>query len=161
MPSVNDMYPDEWLKARHLVDGDETYTIVKDGETTFKDQKTGKDVHQIVLYFEETDLKLGLNKGNAATLAEVLDSGQSEDWIGKKVVVGCATSNSGIDYVQVRKHPTKASNRARAGAARRPLGTPEKAVAAAPARVRNEPVTQAEIDAAVADTGDDDADIPF
>jgi hypothetical protein len=148
MPSVNDLYPDEWLKAHHLQDGDQTLTIKADGSTTFTDKKTGKDRPQIVLYFRETELKLGLNGGNARALADVFEDDNSTAWIGKRIVVGCAKANTGVEYVQVREGPTKAANRAK------PVGRfPNQVGKPAPA------VTQAEADGD--DIGDIDADIPF
>lgn len=146
MPRVDDMYPDEWLKAHHLMDGDQTLTIKGDGETTFKDQKTGREKAQIVLYFHETELKLGLNGGNAKSLALVFEDYDSSAWIGKKIVVGCAKANTGVEYVQVREGPTKAANRAK------PMRQPI-ARGAEPNRVKVAPVTQEEVD--------DGEDLPF
>jgi hypothetical protein len=146
------MYPSEWLKFDWLIDGDQTLTITKIDQTVFKDMKTGEEKPQIVLFFTETKLKLGLGAGNARTLAKVFGD-DSDDWIGKKIMVGCATANNGTDYVQVREKPTIAANRAKKAPAfpgasdRNPgaLGTRSSKPA--------EPVTQEE-----ADEGDE---IPF
>jgi hypothetical protein len=135
---ISEMYPSEWLKFSSLIEGDRTLTIAAISETVFKDQKTGKDKPQTVLHFEETEQKFGLGIGNANTLALTFGD-EPDDWIGSRIVVGCATTNNGTDYVQVRQKPTQAANR-------KPVARP-----AAPSRQTAPPVTQAEVD----------EDIPF
>jgi hypothetical protein len=142
MPRVSEMYPSEWLKFAALTEGDQTLTIEKVSETVFEDQKTGKRKPQIVLHFREIDQKLSLGVGNANTLAQTFGD-DTDDWVGKRIVVGCATANNGTDYVQVREKPTQAANR-------KPVARP---AAPHPSRQTAPPVTQAEVD--------EDISIPF
>ncbi len=152
MPRVSELYPSEWLKFNALVDGDQTITIVSTDQTVFTDQKTGKPKPQIVLHFEETELKLGLGVGNANTLAKLWGD-DSDDWIGKRIVVGCATANNGTDYVQVREKPTAAANRAKRAPAAPAVPGALGRLTGKPA----EPVTRAEAD----EIALDGEDIPF
>lgn len=150
MPSVDDLYPEVWIKHDAVAEGDWTLTIKSDDITKFTNSKTGKDEQQIVLYFEETDLKLGVGKGNALALKKVFNSPNSEDWIGRKIVIGWAKTSAGIEYVQVREKPTEAANRKPRGPAA-PTRDGTRSTARQP-----QPMTQAEVD------GDDEgSDIPF
>ena len=60
-------------------------TIESVGTQTNKDKTTGEDYTQIVLNFVQSDKKLGLNFTNANTIAELLKSDDTDDWIGKTI----------------------------------------------------------------------------
>jgi hypothetical protein len=60
-------------------------TIESVGTQTNKDKTTGEDYTQIVLEFVQSDKKLGLNFTNANTIAELLKSDDTDDWIGKTI----------------------------------------------------------------------------
>jgi hypothetical protein len=60
-------------------------TIESVGTQTNKDKTTGEDYTQIVLNFVQSDKKLGLNFTNANTIAELLKSDDTDDWVGKTI----------------------------------------------------------------------------
>jgi hypothetical protein len=150
MPNVDDLYPSVWLRHGDLVEGDWTLTIKAIETAKLTNRRTNAEETQIVLLFEETELKLGLGKGNAIALRNIFGSAETEDWLYKKIVIGWAKTNAGVEYVQVREKPTEAANRKqkpKAAAPQPPRPTAPPAKKTAPA------MTQEEVDAA--------DDIPF
>ena len=119
MPRVGDTYPDKWMKAHHLEEMDPdsehyVFTIQETGETVFNDGKK-----QILLKFAETHLELGLNRGNAALCQELFLSDDSDDWVGKKLVLHIETvSNSMVPggkspAIRVSAKTTRLANKAK------------------------------------------------
>ena len=87
MPIGSDIYRDTFMKAHHLerMDPDAehyVFTIQSSRETVFPDGKK-----QIVLKFKETDLELGLNRGNYEMCEELFNSEDSDDWNGRKLAL--------------------------------------------------------------------------
>lgn len=83
---LDDVYEGKWLKAEHLDEQPRLVTIAKVGDTEFQ-QKDGTKKRQIVLTFAEYDKPFGLNWTNAKKCAEICDSRDTDDWLGKKVVI--------------------------------------------------------------------------
>lgn len=164
MPSGRDVYTSKWLKADDLGDDEATFTIVGSGVNTFKEQN-GTEKQQLTLSFKETEKEFGLNVTNYRVLEGIFKSDETENWHGCQVVLFVTqttmTDGRSVDCLRIKKKTTEKLylehqlRKARASKAR-PPGTPE-------GRKPVQPVTQAEVDAAVADTGDDDSDldIPF
>ena len=77
------------MKAAHidemLQDTEEEHAVFTIKSTGTAEYSDGKK--QILLRFRETYLELGLNKGNSVALAELFDSTESDDWIGKRVAL--------------------------------------------------------------------------
>ena len=86
--------PDKYLKAHHLEEMDSEsehfiFTIRGTDVTTFPDGR-----QQLVLWFAEFaegEKEFGLNKGNAVMCEELLGSEDSDDWVGKKIVLHVET----------------------------------------------------------------------
>jgi hypothetical protein len=132
MPKVSELFPSKWLKASDFEDGDATLTIREVGQETLGQ---GKDaVVKFVLFFEEEDRGLVLNKTNVNVIAK-LHGDDTDDWIGKQVTLYATEvqfQSEMVEAIRVRTKPP-----------RRPGVKAEK------------PKTPA------ADPADDDSDVPF
>ena len=80
--SLDDVYESKWLRAKDLGEKPRLMTIREIGTTKFKDGKT-----QITLTFDETDKPFGCNKTNASNIAKILASRDTDDWIGRQIVL--------------------------------------------------------------------------
>jgi hypothetical protein len=84
MAKLNDMYPSKWLKAEEI-DGDDLVVTISDIRTESVGQ--GRDAgDKWVLYFNETDKGLVLNKTNAKAIAK-LHGDDTDDWEGKRIAL--------------------------------------------------------------------------
>ena len=144
MPNVDDLSPSVWLRHSDLVEGDWTLTIRAIETAKLTNRKTNMEETQIVLLFDETELKLGLGKGNAIALRNIFGSADTDDWYGKKIVIGWAKTSAGVEYVQVREKPTEAANRK---AKPKPTTPAAGKPAPQPARKTAPAMTQEEVDA--------------
>lgn len=139
MPRMGAMFPSKWLAAADLDDSDLVVTIrgCTQEEVTPTESKW-------VLWFEETEKAMVLNKTNSKMIAQLLLSDDTDDWIGKQIVLFPTQvdfQGDQVDAIRVRKKLPKAA----AKGGRKPV----------PA------MTQAEADAALGDGARDDEDIPF
>jgi hypothetical protein len=83
MPSINDLYPSNYLKAADL-SGEEWNLTIANMEMS---QPMGdKQEVKPVLYFRGADKGMVLNKTNATKIAEAYGD-NTEDWVGKPVVL--------------------------------------------------------------------------
>jgi hypothetical protein len=154
MPRGDEVYVSKWLKASDLEEDEATFTITGSDITTFK-ERSGQEKQQIYLEFQETEKPLGLNKTNYSVLQSIFRSPETDDWIGKKIVVfvtQCQMPDGSMgDCIRIKRKATETINAKPA----RKL-TAEQA-APPPARPRppraTAPVTQQEADS--------DEDIPF
>lgn len=84
---MSDVFPSKYLKADIDVpdfeQGGVTYTIshAESGDVGTADNPDYKPV----LYFEETEKGLVLNKTNASTLTTMFGTDDTDDWIGKQI----------------------------------------------------------------------------
>jgi len=78
--SIGEYFPSKFLKA----DDVKAETAVTISE--LKEEKVGEDTKPVI-YFEEVDKGLVLNKTNSLKIAKVLGSDKPIDWPGKKVVL--------------------------------------------------------------------------
>jgi hypothetical protein len=87
MPKVSDAFPSKYLAADvDVKDMDEGGTILTIRAGDFELVGQGDDQEQkLVLYFEEVNKGLIVNKTNATTLSQILKSDDTDDWIGKAV----------------------------------------------------------------------------
>lgn len=145
MPSVNEMYPSKWLTAADLEDQETTLTIRR-----IQSEDIG-DGEKWVVYFDETQKGLVLNKTNTQTIA-ALHGKHTDDWEDQQITLYPAWVDfQGKQVEAIRVRPKKARSKGAAEAPRQP--------AAAPARSKGktaEPFTQQETDAP-----DPDEDLPF
>jgi hypothetical protein len=133
------MFPSKWLAAADLDDADLTVTIrgCTYEEVTPTDRKW-------VLWFEETDKGMVLNKTNSKMISQLLLSDDTDDWVGRKITLFPTQvdfQGDQVDAIRVRKKLPAA-----------PKGKGGKAA---------KPMTQAEADEALGDGARDEDDIPF
>jgi len=83
MPNINDMFPSKYVKSSELI---------KPVTLTIKDVKLERvhnprkgDTDVWVVYFQNAKKGLILNKINAFTIADILDSADTEDWTGGEI----------------------------------------------------------------------------
>jgi hypothetical protein len=81
--NINTAYPSTYLKAAEL-EGDTVYTIKSvEIETLGKDENAEQ---KPIVYFNETDLGLALNKTNANTI-QGLYGPETDEWVGKAITL--------------------------------------------------------------------------
>ena len=146
MPNVNDVYPSKWLRAGDLRGRSHQLTI-QDVDTGIVGQ--GNDAKtQLILMFQGDWKPLGLNKTNAGAISQLYGD-ETDDWIGQAVVLFPTQVDFNGQRTDAIRVDVKGTQRVIQAAMK----------AAKPGKKTAQPVTQAEVDAAMA--ADDDADIPF
>lgn len=117
MPKLKDMFPSKYLKAS---DFDETGSVLTIERIKEESIGAGKDADEKwVLYFEENDKGLVLNKTNTNIIAGMYGD-DTDDWIGKLVTLyATETSFQGeqVECIRIKKKPPKPSARKPAPAA--------------------------------------------
>jgi hypothetical protein len=83
---ANDIYPSKFLKAEDL-DGDKTMTIKSCAMEEFKDKEKGTVSEKLIVYFDEVDKGLLVNKTNFKTIADITKEDDTNNWIGKKITL--------------------------------------------------------------------------
>ena len=78
--TVNDFYPSPWLKAADLPGDKVTWQIIDVNEEPIGEKMEDK----LVLYFNESEKSLILNKTNATSMSDLFGPGPNE-WIGRWV----------------------------------------------------------------------------
>lgn len=122
MPKTSEMFPSRWLKASDFADGDATLTIREVGQERIGQGKDAAD--KFVLYFEDEDKGLVLNKTNVNTIAK-LHGDDTDDWIGKDITLFTTEVQFQSDMVEAIRVRSKPPRRPGAKASSRPA--PSKA----------------------------------
>lgn len=86
MPTINEMFPGRFLRGADLRDP-VTVTIRRVIQERMYSPSARAEVEKWVVYFEGAKRGLVLNVTNAEAIAEVCGSRESEDWIGKAIVL--------------------------------------------------------------------------
>lgn len=87
---LNDAFPSNYLKADDLEEADVIVTI-----TGCEIEELGKEKERKpVLTFRGTDKKMVLNKTNWQTIAKVLGTDETDEWIGKRITLFTAQVES-------------------------------------------------------------------
>lgn len=82
--NIQNAFPSKWLKSGDVEDGDLTLTIKS---VQIEDIGQGESQEsKPVIYFEETDKGMVLNKTNADTISR-LHTPETDNWIGKKISI--------------------------------------------------------------------------
>jgi hypothetical protein len=140
MPRMGAMFPSKWLAAADLDDADLTLTIASCSE----EQVTPQD-NKWVLWFEEVEKGMVLNKTNSKMIAALLLSDDTDEWVGRKITLFPTQvdfQGDQVDAIRVRK--------------KLPMATKKVTKKTAPA------MTQAEADEAMGDGArDEEEDVPF
>ena len=99
MPKLNEIYTSNssFFKPDEVKANPPILTITEVGTQTNKDKQTGEDYTQIVLSFAQSDKKLGLNYTNANTIAELLKSDDTDDWMGKTIELNATMVKVGAE----------------------------------------------------------------
>ncbi len=107
MPKLNEMFPSRWLKASDFEDGDQVMTI-----SDLKTEKIGqgRDADdKWVLFFEEDEKGLVLNKTNTNTIAK-LHGDDTDEWIGKQVTLFATEvqfQSEMVEAIRIRSKPPR------------------------------------------------------
>lgn len=136
MPRVSQMYPSKWLAAVELDESDLTVTI-----TGIANEPVTPDESKWVLYFQETDKGLVLNKTNTRTIA-ALYGDDTDDWLDRPITLyptWVDFQGKQVEAIRVRPKPSKAAKKPAGKASGKPA-----------------PMTQEEADVVAGD-----GDIPF
>lgn len=99
--NINSAYPSNYLKSADIIGHRVTVTM---SHVAIED--VGDD-HKPVLYFQGKEKGMVLNKTNAAMIAEITGSDETEDWKGKAVVLHVAKvdfQGKRVDAIRV-DHP--------------------------------------------------------
>ena len=83
--NINDMMPSKYLKKEDVEAG-VLYTITKVEQQDIGTEESGVDMRWTLL-FEETEKPFILNKTNILTISSILGSSESDDWVGKSIVL--------------------------------------------------------------------------
>ncbi len=84
MPHMSEMFPSNYLKEFDVGDG-QLWTVKS---ITHEEVGRGENAEmRWVMRFEETPKRLALNKTNAKKAAKVFGSENTEDWVGKQIVL--------------------------------------------------------------------------
>lgn len=126
---ISEAFPSKYLKADEL-EGDVTYTI---REVQMETIGQGQDADEKpVVYFEETEKGLALNKTNANTISG-LHGGDTDYWTGKKITLfSTEVDFQGRQTLAIRirmRKPAPKPQGARPGASR-PAAQPQRRAAA-------------------------------
>lgn len=84
--NYNDVYGGPFFRPDDLPDRPVGLTIRDVELTEFEDRRTGDMKKQLVLHFEKTDKRLGLNKTNADAIAHMYGP-ETDGWIGQRIGV--------------------------------------------------------------------------
>ena len=80
MPTMNSVYGGDWLNKEWLAENGGTRTLtIRDGREVVEHDDGKK---QVVLKFDEVDVKLGLNTTNFGLIKDLLDEPNSDLWAG-------------------------------------------------------------------------------
>jgi hypothetical protein len=82
-----EMYPRRYATGEDLQGKAITLTIVKITREKMHPQPNSPEVEKWVLYFKEAKKGVVLNRTLAYQLAEILDSEETDDWLGKSITL--------------------------------------------------------------------------
>lgn len=112
MPKLNEMYPSRWLAAAEIPDVGQTVTVRR-----IQLEEIG-DGEKWVLYFEELNKGLVLNKTNSQTIASLYGD-DTDDWEGNQITLFPTQvdfQGKQVDAIRVRnRKPQMAKPAAKAG----------------------------------------------
>lgn len=111
MTTVGQLFPSRFLKAEDDFEEGETKTLTID---RWEQEELGRGQNKEtkpVLYFKEINKGLVLNKTNAAIIAETLNLGTLEEWIGKQITLFTMEVDSFGDIVRAIRVKSKAKGK--------------------------------------------------
>lgn len=111
MTTVGQLFPSRFLKAEDDFEEGETKTLTID---RWEQEELGRGQNKEtkpVLYFKEINKGLVLNKTNAAIIAETLNLGTLEEWVGKQITLFTMEVDSFGDIVRAIRVKAKAKGK--------------------------------------------------
>jgi hypothetical protein len=105
MVTAADAFPSKYLKATDLMDGPVVVTIKLAELETIKGFD-GKSQPKVIVYFSKKYKPLVLNRTNFDSIADIANSGETEDWPGTKVelfVIPVTFNGKTSDGIRIRK----------------------------------------------------------
>jgi hypothetical protein len=129
---VSDAYPSKYMKAGEDVDEDGQRILTIDDVRIEKVGQGAEAKDKLIVSFSESDKELVLNVTNATTVSKLYGD-ETDDWIGKRVILYCTYVQYGKDMVLgLRVRPK--------------VPPPSKVAAKAVPKAPVAPVTEGEID---------------
>lgn len=104
--NINESFPSKYLKASDIPEEGQTVIIA-----AIEQEEVGKDKEvRPVLYFEGEEKGIILNKTNATNISKLYGY-ETDDWVGKKVMLGTAWVDfQGQSVEAIRIYPPKRSS---------------------------------------------------
>jgi hypothetical protein len=129
--NLNQAYPSKYLTAEDLNDQSATVTISDVVQERLGQGKDASD--KLVISFQGKKKSLVCNKTNAKTIAKVLGSDETDDWIGQRIIIEPREVEFQGDMVlALRVSLKKPAAPAAAPAAHGMMGKPAQRAEAAP-----------------------------
>lgn len=135
MPSINDAFPSNYLKASDIRNVEPVVTI---DHVAFEPVGKTKEMKAVV-YFKGKDKGVILNKTNATKITQLAGSDQTEDWEGVRIKLFATTTEFGgetVECIRIKAAPNVARTTAAPPA---PVAPPP------PPAVEEEPLTDSDI----------------
>lgn len=98
MPSINDQFPSNYLRASDFDEDGEVVTIDSVKQERMKTRDGNEEVKPI-LFFREYEKGLVLNKTNAKKITTLVQSDDTDDWRGQQIKVYATETTFGNDTV--------------------------------------------------------------
>lgn len=104
--NINEAFPSKYLKAADIPEEGRTCVISRVDE-----EEVGRDKEvRPILYFEGVEKGVVLNKTNATNISKLYGA-ETDDWVGKKVMIGTAWVDfNGQSTEGIRIYPPKRSS---------------------------------------------------
>lgn len=84
---VSEMFPSKWLAAEDLQGKEVPVVIAAVRPEKMLDPGSGERIEKYVVYFERKKKGLVLNKTNAKSIAEIVASEDTDEWVGREIVL--------------------------------------------------------------------------
>ena len=98
--TVSELYPDRWLKARHL--GGKAVTVKIAGVSVEELRlPDGSKKIAAILAFPKTDKRLILNKTQCQAMIAVTGTERLGEWAGHSITLAPATAPNGKDTIKI------------------------------------------------------------
>lgn len=98
--TVSELYPDKWLKARHL--GGKAVTVkIADVSVEELRMPDGSRKVAAILAFPKTEKRLILNKTMCRALIDITHTERLGEWAGHSITLSPATAPNGKDTIKI------------------------------------------------------------
>ena len=106
MPSIDDIFPDKWLKASHLIAADGrrriiTVTVRGAGVEQLHNPKTNQKEPRLIVEFEGKNKRLILNKTQAQGIAQIAGTKDYTKWRGARLAIQAGIAPNKMDTILI------------------------------------------------------------